>query len=96
MGYYGVFFGIAAAFFVLQFLLSSKVKNAMVKSMPAAILIAGLLFCLIAYMNVGVSSASVMAENQIFAGFLAVHIVIGLAGCMAGAIFARIKLQREK
>ncbi len=95
MGYLWCYIGIAAAFFVLQFLLSSKVKITLVKNIPAAILMAGLLFSLFTYMNVGVSSTSVMAENQVFAGFLAIHIVIGLAGCMAGAVFARIKLQRD-
>jgi len=93
--YYGVLIGIAAVFFVLQFLLSSKVKNTMVKSVPAAILMVGLLFCLITYMNVGVSSTSVIAENQSFAGFFALHIAVAMAGCMAGAVFTKIKLRRE-
>ncbi len=96
MRYYVVFIGIAAVFFGLQFLLSSKVRNTMVRSIPTAILIAGLLFCLVTYMNVGVSSTSVIAENQSFAGFFALHIAVAMAGCMAGAIFTRIKLQREK
>jgi len=92
MAYIWIFVGIAAGFFVLQSLLSNKIRNPVVKSIPAGLLILGLLFCLILYIGIGgPASASVIAENQSFAKFLSIHVAAALAGCAAGAVFAKIK-----
>ncbi len=96
MTYIWVFAGLTAGFFVLQVILLSKGKKAVVKSIPSVLLIAGLLFCLITYMGVlGPSSTSVMAENQSFAKFLAAHMIAGLAGCALGAIFTKMKHPKQ-
>jgi len=96
MAYIWVFVGIAAGFFAMQAILSKRAKNSMIKSIPAALLIVGLLFCLTVYFGFfGISSASVIAENQAFAKFLAVHLAVGLAGCVGGAAFACLRKAAE-
>ena len=92
MPYIVVFIGIAVCFFALQTVLSHRAKNSVIKSIPTGLLTIGLLLCLIMYMSVEeLPSASVIAENQTFAKFLAVHMVVGLIGCMAGAVFTKIR-----
>ena len=89
MLYYFVFAGLAVAFFALQMILSIHAKHTVIKCIPAGCLILCLLFCLVVYLNMaGTPSESVIAENQVFAKALAVHVAVSLAGCAAGAVFA--------
>ena len=92
MSYIVVLIGITVCFCALQAILSLRAKNPVVKSIPTGLLIIGLLFCLITYAGVGeIPSTSVIAENQVFAKFLAVHIAAGLIGCVAGTVFTGIR-----
>lgn len=95
MTYIVIFIGIATCCFALQTILSHKAKNPVIKCIPTGLLIVGLLFCLITYIGVGeLQSASVIAENQAFAKFLAIHMAVGLIGCVTGAVFTK-KRQTE-
>ena len=95
MTYTVVFIAVAVCSFVLQTVLSLKAKNPVIKSIPTGLLIVGLLFCLITYIGVGeLQSASVIAENQAFAKFLAVHMAVSLIGCVTGAVLSK-KRQAE-
>lgn len=86
-----IFLGFAIVFGVVQMLLSSKVRNALIKYLPIAVTVAGLLFCLVTYMGIfGTSSPSVVAENQYFAMFLCIPIGGAFVGSLLGLLLSKI------
>ena len=65
MNAFFIFFGFAIVFGTFQMLLFNKVRNALIKYLPIAVTLVGLLFCLVTYMGIfGTGSPSVVAENQ--------------------------------
>ena len=81
------FVGIGVVFCVVQFLILSKVKKSLIKWFPMGVTNAGLLFCLIVYLNIfGINSSSVFAENQYFALFLLTPVALSFTGCLLGCI----------
>ena len=86
-----IFLGFAIVFGAVQMLLSSKVKNALIKYLPIVVTVAGLLFCLVTYMGIfGTSSPSVVAENQYFAMFLCIPIGGAFVGSLLGLLLSKI------
>ena len=86
-----IFLGFAIVFGVVQMLLSSKVRNALIKYLPIVVTVAGLLFCLVTYMGIfGTSSPSVIAENQYFAMFLCIPIGGAFVGSLLGLLLSKI------
>ena len=86
-----IFLGFAIVFGVVQMLLSSKVRNALIKHLPIVVTVAGLLFCLVTYMGIfGTSSPSVIAENQYFAMFLCIPIGGAFVGSLLGLLLSKI------
>ena len=86
-----IFLGFAIVFGAVQMLLSSKVRNALIKYLPIAVTVAGLLFCLVTYMGIfGTSSPSVVAENQYFAMFLCIPIGGAFVGSLLGLLLSKI------
>ena len=86
-----IFLGFAIVFGAVQMLLSSKVRNALIKHLPIVVTVAGLLFCLVTYMGIfGTSSPSVVAENQYFAMFLCIPIGGAFVGSLLGLLLSKI------
>ena len=86
-----IFLGFAIVFGAVQMLLSSKVRNALIKHLPIVVTVAGLLFCLVTYMGIfGTSSPSVIAENQYFAMFLCIPIGGAFVGSLLGLLLSKI------
>ena len=86
-----IFFGFAIVFGVVQMLLSSKVRNALIKYLPIAVTVVGLLFCLVTYMGIfGTSSPSVVAENQYFVMVLCIPIGGAFVGSLLGLLLSKI------
>lgn len=86
-----IFLGFAVFFGAIQMLISKMVKSTVVKYVPIAITIAGLLFCLVTYLGAfGTSSPSVVAENQYFAMFLCIPIGGAFVGCLLGMLFEKM------
>ena len=86
-----IFLGFAIVFGVVQMLLSSKVRNALIKYLPIAVTVAGLLFCLVTYMGIfGTSSPSVVAENQYFAMFLCIPSGGACVDSVVGLLLSKI------
>ena len=86
-----VFFGFAIVFGAVQMLLSSKVRNALIKYLPIAVTVVGLLFCLVTYMGIfGTSSPSVVAENQYFAMVLCIPFGGAFVGGLLGLLLSKI------
>lgn len=86
-----IFFGFAIVFGAVQMLLSSKVRNALIKCLPIVVTVVGLLFCLVTYMGIfGTSSPSVVAENQYFAMFLCIPIGGAFVGSLLGLLLSKI------
>ena len=86
-----IFLGFAIVFGTVQMLLSSKVRNALIKHLPIVVTVAGLLFCLVTYMGIfGTSSPSVIAENQYFAMFLCIPIGGAFVGSLLGLLLSKI------
>lgn len=82
-----IFLGFAIAFGAIQVLFSNKGKYALIKYLPIAITVLGLLFCLVTYMGIfGTASPSVVAENQYFAMFLCIPIGGAFVGCLIGLL----------
>ena len=85
-----IFLGFALFFGVIQMVMS-KVKSFAVKYVPIAITTAGLLFCLVTYLGAfGMSSPSVVAENQYLAMVLCIPIGGGFVGCLLGILFSKV------
>lgn len=87
-----LYFGdIGIIFCVVQFLILSKIKKSWIKWFPMAVTIAGLLFCLILYLNVfWTNSPSVISENQYFALFLLKPVSLSFIGCLLGCIIYKL------
>lgn len=86
-----IFLGFAIVFGAVQMLLSSKVRNALIRYLPIVVTVAGLLFCLVTYMGIfGTSSPSVVAENQYFAMFLCIPIGGAFVGSLLGLLLSKI------
>ena len=86
-----IFLGFAIIFGAVQMLLFCKVRNALIKYLPSAVTIAGLLFCLVTYMGIfGSNSPSVVAENQYFAMFLCIPIGGAFVGSLLGLLLSKI------
>ena len=86
-----IFLGFAIVFGAVQMLLSSKVRNALIRYLPIVVTVAGLLFCLVTYMGIfGTSSPSVVAENQYFAMFLCIPIGGSFVGSLLGLLLSKI------
>ena len=86
-----IFLGFAIVFGVVQMLLSSKVRNALIRYLPIVVTVAGLLFCLVTYMGIFcTSSPSVVAENQYFAMFLCIPIGGAFVGSLLGLLLSKI------
>ena len=86
-----IFLGFAIVFGAVQMLLSSKVRNALIRYLPIVVTVAGLLFCLVTYMGIfGTSSPSVVAENQSFAMFLCIPIGGAFVGSLLGLLLSKI------
>lgn len=86
-----IFLGFAIVFGAVQMLLSSKVRNALIKYLPIAVTVVGLLFCLVTYMGIfGTSSPSVVAENQYFAMFLCIPIGGAFVGSLLGLLLYKV------
>lgn len=86
-----IFFGFAIVFGTFQMLLFSKVRNALIKYLPIAVTLVGMLFCLVTYMGIfGTSSPSVVAENQYFAMFLCIPIGGAFVGSLLGLLLSKI------
>ena len=86
-----VFIGFAVVFGAIQMLLSRKVKNIFVRSLPIALTVVGLLFCLVTYLGIfGTSSPSVVAENQYFAMVLCIPIGGAFVGSLLGVLLSKI------
>lgn len=86
-----IFLGFAIVFGAVQMLLSSKVRNALIKYLPIAVTVVGLLFCLVTYMGIfGTSSPSVVAENQYFAMVLCIPIGGAFVGSLLGLLLSKI------
>ncbi len=85
--------GIAVLFLIIQLILCFKTKKTIIKYVPMLVILCGLLFCFIIYMNIfGTNSSSVIAENQTFAIFLSIVLVPDLIGVLLGwLIFGFIK-----
>ena len=81
------FIGIIVIFCVLQFILSTKTNNALIKYLLITATTIGLLFCFVLYLGVfGPDSPSVIAENQYFAKFISVPIGASFIGCLLGLL----------
>ena len=86
-----IFFGFAIVFGAVQMLLSGKARNALIRYLPMAVTVVGLLFCLVTYMGIfGTSSPSVVAENQYFALFLCIPIGGAFVGSLLGMLLSKI------
>lgn len=86
-----IFLGFAIVFGAVQMLLSSKVRNALIRYLPIVVTVAGLLFCLVTYMGIfGTSSPSVVAENQYFAMVLCIPIGGAFVGSLLGLLLSKI------
>jgi len=86
-----IFLGSAIVFCAVQMLLSGKVRNALIRYLPIAVTVVGVLFCLVTYMGIfGTSSPSVAAENQYFAMFLCIPIGGALVGSLLGLLLSKI------
>ena len=86
-----IFLGFAIVFGAVQMLLFCKVRNALIKYLPSAVTVAGLLFCLVTYMGIfGSNSPSVVAENQYFAMFLCIPIGGAFVGSLLGLLLSKI------
>ena len=86
-----IFFVFAIVFGAVQMLISSKVRNALIKYLPIVVTVVGLLFCLVTYIGIfGTSSPSVVAENQYFAMFLCIPIGGAFVGSLLGLLLSKI------
>lgn len=86
-----IFIGFAVVFRAIQMLFYRKVKNIFVKSLPLALTVLGLLFCLVTYMGIfGTSSPSVVAENRYFAMVLCIPIGGAFVGSLLGMLLSKI------
>ncbi|MBQ7875509.1 MAG: zf-HC2 domain-containing protein [Oscillospiraceae bacterium] len=86
-----IFFVFAIVFGAVQMLLSGKVRNALIKYLPTAVTVVGLLFCLVTYMGIfGTGSPSVAAENQYFAMFLCIPVGGAFVGSLLGILLSKV------
>ena len=91
------FGGIGIVFCVVQFLVLSKFKKHWIKWLPAGVTIAGLLFCLIAYLNVfWENTPDAIAENQSFALLFVIPCSLSFVGCLLGYIIHKILNRFDK
>lgn len=82
---------IGLIFCVFQFLILKNIKKAWIKWLPIGVISLGLLFCLVAYLNVfWTDSASVISENQYLALFLVVPLGSAFAGCLFGGTIYKL------
>ena len=85
------FGGIGIIFCIVQFLVLLKIKKIWIKWLPIGLTIAGLLFCLVLYLNLfWTNSSSVIAENQYFSLFLLKPISLSFIGCLLGFIIYKL------
>ena len=85
------FGGIGIIFCIVQFLVLLKIKKNWIKWVPIALTLAGLLFCLVLYLNLfWTNSSSVIAENQYFSSFLLKPISLSFIGCLLGFIIYKL------
>lgn len=85
------FGGIGIVFLVVQFIFISKAKKSWIKWLPTEVTVAGLLFCLVLYLNLfWTNSSSVIAENQYFALFLLIPCSLSFIGCLLGCIIYKL------
>lgn len=85
------FIGIAIVFCILQFVLSTKTDNALIKYLFISVTAIGLIFSFVLYLNVfWPNSSSVIAENQYFARFISVPLGAGFIGCLLGLLIYRL------
>lgn len=85
------FGGIGIIFCIVQFLILSKVKKSWIKWLPTGVTIAGLLFCLVLYLNLfWTNSSSVIGENQYLALFLITPCTLSFIGCLLGCIIYKL------
>lgn len=86
-----IFLGFAVFWGVIQIIISKKVNSTVVRYLPIAITIAGLLFCLVTYLGAfGTYSPSVVAENRYFAIVLCIPIGGAFVGCLLGMLFIKM------
>lgn len=86
-----IFLGVAIFFGAIQVIISKNVNSTVVRYLPIAITIAGLLFCLVTYMGAfGTYSSSVVAENRYFAIVLCIPIGGAFVGCLLGMLFIKM------
>lgn len=79
--------GIIVIFCVLQFILSTKTNNSLIKYLLVSATTVGLLFSFVLYLGVfGTKSPSVIAENQYFARFISLPLGAGFIGCLLGLL----------
>ena len=85
------FGGIGIIFCIVQFLVLLIIKKNWIKWLPIALTLAGLLFCLVLYLNLfWTNSSSVIAENQYFSSFLLKPISLSFIGCLLGFIIYKL------
>lgn len=85
------FIGIVIIFCILQFLLSTKTNNALIKYLFISATSIGLIFSFVAYLNAfWPNSPSVIAENQYFARFISFPLGAGFIGCLLGLLIHRL------
>ena len=77
-------------FGAVQGFISAKAKGKIFQSVPLALTLCGLLFCLAIYLGLfGSGSPSVVAENRYFAIFLTIPVSGAFVGCLAGMVTAK-------
>lgn len=85
------FGGIGIIFCILQFLILLKIKKSWIKWLPIGLTIAGLMFCLVLYLNLfWTNSSSVIAESQCLALFLIIPCSLSFMGCLLGYIIYKL------
>lgn len=85
------FGGIGIIFCIVQFLILIKAKKCWIKWLPTGVTIAGLLFCLVLYLNLfWTNSPSVIAESQYLALFLIIPCSLSFVGCVVSCIIYKL------
>ncbi len=77
-------------FGAVQGFISAKANGRLLQSVPLALTVCGVLFCMATYLGLfGTGSPSVIAENRYFAMFLSIPVSGAFVGCLAGMVTAK-------